>query len=137
MSDEEYDMKGNVIGKASAQPIQQQQPKMFDDTTNVHKTLAAPQPVNNQPFVTEFDQPWPAQQAESESTKLIKKLFSKTETKPEISIDIKWADFPKSELNMLMNVFDVSKEEIADYMRTYLDDEEIKISIGKFIKKML
>lgn len=129
MSDEEYDLKGSVINSSSPkQPnnMPTQAPsaplKMFDD-------------IENPAFITNQNQP--LYKEESESTKLIKKLFTKTGTKPEITVDIKWADFPKSELTMLMNVFDVSKEDIADYLRTYLDDEEIKISIGKFIEKML
>ena len=139
MSDEEYDMKGNVVGKASqkpaAKPAQKPvQPKMFDDP----QPSTPMQPMIDQPYMPDYeDQSYPAKKVESESMKLIKKLFEKTESKPEISVDIKWADFPKSELNMLINVFDVSKEDIANYMRTYLDDEEIKISIGKFIEKML
>lgn len=135
MSDEEYDMKGSVINSSSPQqpkntPVQAPQApqtpsaplKMFDD-------------IEDPAFIAKQNQP--LYKEESESTKLIKKLFTKTETKPEITVDIKWADFPKNELNMLMNVFDVSKEDIADYLRTYLDDEEIKISIKKFIEKML
>lgn len=146
MSDEEYDMKGNIIGNASKNPTQQKQatqsmqPKMFDDpqpSTSVQPMMfdePQEQPLYNPIPVT---QPYTGQKEESESIKLIKKLFEKTESKPEVTVDIKWADFPKSELNMLINVFDVSKEDIANYMRTYLDDEEIKISIGKFIEKML
>lgn len=129
MSDEEYDLKGSVINSSSPKqpnntPAQAPSAplKMFDD-------------IENPAFITNQNQP--LYKEESESTKLIKKLFTKTGTKPEITVDIKWADFPKSELTMLMNVFDVSKEDIADYLRTYLDDEEIKISIGKFIEKML
>ena len=140
MSDEEYDMKGNIIGNASKNQTQQKQttqstqPKMFDDP----QPSTPMQPMIDQPYIPDYeDQSYPAKKVESESIKLIKKLFEKTESKPEISVDIKWADFPKIELNMLINVFDVSKEDIANYMRTYLDDEEIKISIGKFIEKML
>ena len=137
MSDEEYDMKGNVINSTSQKPVQQPKvqpkpiqpaPMMFDEKFD----LPEPQPIK------QYEQPqYNTQNIDSESNKLIKKLFSKIDSKPEISIDIKWADFPANELNMLMNVFDVTKEDIAGYMRTYLDDEEIKISIGKFIEKML
>lgn len=129
MSDEEYDMKGNIVDskQTTQRPSKPQTPqpqiKMFDDDI-------VPSPITPKKVSTQNSQ-------ESDSIKLIKKLFSKTETKPEISIDIKWADFPANELNMLMNVFDVSKEDIAQYMMTYLDDEELKLSIGKFIEKML
>ena len=136
MSEEEYDMKGNVIQGSSKEtnPASQPKPKqtkpssqvrMFDDEVNT--TIQKPV---KQKQVSNINQ-------ETESIKLIKKLFSKIESKPEVTIDIKWAEFPANELNMLMNVFDVTKEDIADYMRTYLDDKEIKISLGKFIEKML
>lgn len=140
MSDEEYDMKGNVVSTGSqttskpskqaaskpqpmpVQPIEQ--PRMFD--------------IEDDPLMTVAHQPQNQKiELESESEKLIKKLFSKINSKPEISIDIKWADFPKQELSMLMNMFDVTKEDIASHLRTYLDNEAVDASIGRFLDKML
>ena len=148
MSDEEYDMKGNVINSSTQKqqnsvktPASQQKASSKQQVTPMPQMpQMMPQIGQDQMFDTEFDEQYKAPvetKIESESEKLIKKLFSKIDSKPEISIDIKWADFPKNELSMLMNMFDVTKDDIASYMRSYLDDEAVKASIGRFLDKML
>lgn len=131
MSEEEYDMSGHKID-TSNQPIVKQvastpKVKMFDD---IDDELVYSKPQQEQKTTT-------TEPIKSESKRLIEKLFSKINTKPDITIRIEWAEFPKNELNMLMDVFDVTKEDIASYMKKYLDDDEITLAIGNFLKKML
>lgn len=129
MSEEEYDMSGHKLDskQQTTKPTASvPKVKMFDDIDNElyskqqqeqHKNVVAP--------------------AQNESKRLIEKLFSKISTKPSIRINIEWAEFPKNELNMLMDVFDVTKEDISSYMKKYLDDDELMLAIGTFLKKML
>jgi primase-polymerase (primpol)-like protein len=71
-------------------------------------------------------------QPESEKTKLIKTIFEKS-AQPTISLDIEWAAFPKNELEMLMNYFGVTQDEIAEYISNSIQKDAIIEAVNRFL----
>lgn len=70
------------------------------------------------------------------NTTLINKVFSKIETKPTISININWDDFPKDQINTLTNFLDVKKDEISEYMiNNFLSKDSLISIVNDFLDK--
>ena len=69
----------------------------------------------------------------SDNFKLIDKVFSKVKHEPSINIDISWIDFPNDKVQMLMDTFDVDKNEISEYIyNKYLNKDIIIKSLSKY-----
>ena len=65
-------------------------------------------------------------------------LFSKLEKLPEVSCSISWKKIPRSELKMLKTYFDITDEDIANFVYTkYCTPETIKTSIKDAITKLI
>ena len=134
-SDEVYDENGKVIDKKSVE---------LSDIADVN-------PGNNishieeQKIVNELTTPLRSSGGSKviveESGKnfgLIDKIFQKKESRPKLNLKIDWADFPNKELSMLVDYFDVSKEEIADYIGKHLINSDLlNESLNKWLKENL
>jgi len=109
-SDEMYDLDGNVV---DSKPVEADEISFANnDTPLVADSILMPNGMDNTATqLKNFD--------------LIDKIFKKTESKPSADLKINWADFPKKELSMLVNYFDVSSEEIATYIGKYLINEDL------------
>lgn len=69
---------------------------------------------------------------------LVKKLFDKIDSKPVITIDIDWADFPKEQLNMMMTYFDVTLEDVSKYlMQNYVNEKSVELVLQNTISDRL
>ena len=67
---------------------------------------------------------------------LIGKIFEKISTKPNINLTFNWTEYPEKEMSMLMEYFDVSNDDIANYIyKTYFNENIIKESILELIQK--
>lgn len=67
---------------------------------------------------------------------LIDKLFKKKNYNPVININIESEGFPKEELSLLMNIYDVKKEDISKYiLQEYIHPENMIDSISTFLDK--
>ena len=67
---------------------------------------------------------------------LIGNIFEKISTKPNINLTFDWTEYPEKEMSMLMEYFDVSNDDIANYIyKTYFNENIIKESILKLIQK--
>ena len=65
-------------------------------------------------------------------------LFSKLDKLPDVNCSISWKKIPKSELKMLKTYFDITDEDIAEYVYTkYCTPETIKTSIKEAITKLI
>lgn len=74
----------------------------------------------------------------NENYKLIDKLFNKVNFIPKIDINIESENFPKEQLKMLVDIYDITEQEIADYIRlNYLSEDILNESISQCIKKEL
>ena len=69
---------------------------------------------------------------ESEKTRLIKTIFEKS-AQPKINIYIEWAAFPKKEIEMLMNYFGVTQDEIAEYISNTIQKDAIIEAVNRFL----
>lgn len=75
---------------------------------------------------------------QQENNPALDKLFSKLDDYPSLDINIKWNKIPISELNMLKNIFDLTNDDIAEYIyNNYCTDVEIKKAISEAITRML
>lgn len=123
-----YDTNGNATG--TAEPIDYE--SMFAgmgtslsivDNTSIYndtRTTVVESPVVNKKFET------------------LDSLFSKLEKLPDVSCSISWKKIPKSELKMLKTYFDITDEDIAEYVYTkYCTPETIKTSIKDAITKLI
>lgn len=73
-----------------------------------------------------------------ETTRLIEKVFDKI--KPTVGIDVKIIshDFPIDELNMLINVFGITRKDIGKYLyQNYIGQDSIIAAIDDFLKESL
>ena len=78
------------------------------------------------------------QAVQLENNPALDKLFSKLDDYPTLDINIKWNRIPISELNMLKNIFDLTNDDIAEYIyNNYCTDVEIKKAISEAITRML
>ena len=77
-------------------------------------------------------------QVELKNESIIKKLFDKIESKPQIHLTIDWADFPKNEISTLVNFLDVDIDDISKYIeREFITTDEISGEITKIIQSKL
>jgi len=121
-SDDIYDESGKVI---DTKPVSTAEVTFNNDNTpleadSIYGTKMST-PMSSQPLKN-FD--------------LIDKIFKKIESKPNADLTIEWADFPKQELSMLVNYFDVNVEEIAEYIGKYLINEDLlKEALSDFLSE--
>ena len=143
-----YDDKGNIIGQEEIDPNdivmsskQINNPKLKnaqqlggdiqeDDMSQIMSVNNTEVNALTTPVVPVQTQK--AQEPQSEKIKLIKTIFDKC-SQPEINLDIEWAAFPKNELEMLMNYFGVTQEEIAEYISNSIEKSTIVEAVNKFL----
>jgi hypothetical protein len=76
--------------------------------------------------------------SESQNINLIKKVFDKHTNEPTINFNINIDEWPVAQLKMLISVFDVSFDEIADYViNEYLTPEILKEYFSEYLKTEL
>ena len=136
VSDETYDNNGNVVSTNDKFDISEITPNYnetsvntFDNETfnKLTKGIATTYQQNaNSSIHIETTNT-------SDNFKLIDKVFSKVKHEPSINIDISWIDFPNDKVQMLMDTFDVDKNEISEYIyNKYLNKDIINKSLSKY-----
>lgn len=136
VSDETYDNNGNVVSTNDKFDISEITPNYnetsvntFDNETfnKLTKGIATTYQQNaNSSIHIETTNT-------SDNFKLIDKVFSKVKHEPSINIDISWVDFPNDKVQMLMDTFDVDKNEISEYIyNKYLNKDIIIKSLSKY-----
>ena len=136
VSDETYDNNGNVVSTNDKFDISEITPNYnetsvntFDNETfnKLTKGIATTNQQNaNSSIHIETTNT-------SDNFKLIDKVFSKVKHEPSINIDISWIDFPNDKVQMLMDTFDVDKNEISEYIyNKYLNKDIIIKSLSKY-----
>lgn len=125
-SDEVYDLEGHVV---DTKPV---------DTTEV-SVAASEDTLVADPIFPGIMQGSSIQiQKQINNFELIDKIFKKNESKPTIDLKINWADFPKKELSMLIEYFDVKNEDIASYISEYLVNSDLlEASLTEWLDKNL
>lgn len=74
----------------------------------------------------------------SESEKLLNKLFEKIEINPKLKIDLDCTVFPSKELNMLQTIYDVTVDDISDYIVKHIINIDVfKSAVTKYVNEQL
>lgn len=74
----------------------------------------------------------------SESEKLLSKLFEKIELDIDLKINLNCSNFPVKELNMLQMIYDVTAEDISNYItKNILDINVFKNAVTQYIDEQL
>ena len=67
-----------------------------------------------------------------------KKLFEKVELDVDVKVDLDCTNFPSKELNMLQTIYDVSVDEISDYiLKNVINEEVIRSAVAAYVKAQL
>lgn len=161
-SDEEYDNNGNVIASSPEQHIEPNYNDFIEKSDIDYDLLTAGMGQDvQQPEIKDYV---PAdaritsnviethssnnveQYSEQSSINIevrnvntdIEKVFSKIDSKPNIVLSIEWDKFPAMEIDMLTKYFDVTLEDIADYIvDNYFDNKEIKKVVTKHLEEKM
>ena len=118
-SDEIYDENGKVI---DSKPMEMDEDlgAIMDYENNNGISAYTPAPVVNP------------------NDQIIKKVFDKLTSFPEVKVDIKWDDFPEAQINTLVNFLDVKIEDISQYIiNNYINSQALSESIDKILKDKL
>ena len=136
VSDETYDNNGNVVSTNDKFDISEITPNYNETSVNTFDnetfnkltkgiTTTYQQNANSSIHIETTNT--------SDNFKLIDKVFSKVKHEPSINIDISWIDFPNDKVQMLMDTFDVDKNEISEYIyNKYLNKDIIIKSLSKY-----
>lgn len=119
-SDEIYDESGKVIDN---KPMEMDEDLgAIMDYENGNAGMPAYDPI---PVVNPNDQ-------------IIKKVFDKLTSFPEVKVDIQWDDFPEAQINTLVNFLDVKVADISNYIiNNYVNSQALSESIDKILKDKL
>ena len=123
-----YDTNGNATGASESV-----------DYESMFGGIDADQSVFNN-NTSLYDDPVPTVESTVANKKFdtLDSLFSKLEKLPEVSCSISWKKIPRSELKMLKTYFDITDEDIAEYVYVkYCTPETIKASIKDAITKLI
>lgn len=116
-----------VVGQTSGNNLKQFADAHLTDKVSSIRTEVKDQLIEKNNFIES-----------SESNKLLDKLFNKLNLNIDIKIDLTCPNFPGNELNMLKDIYDVTDDDIAEYIRVkMIDDDLIRNSISRFVSKEL
>ena len=145
VSDDIYDMNGKVITTNEyEQQINKNLPKV--ETLDTQEYIINDKPVdfNNIAITTDEAKATAFTINKSSNTtsitniELIKKVFDKVNSKPEINVTINFNEFPKEQIATLVNFLDVSIDDIANYLYTeYVNENTVKEQIKSIINREL
>jgi hypothetical protein len=69
---------------------------------------------------------------------IIKKIFDKLTSFPEIDVNIKWDNFPEAQINTLVEFLDVKIEDISAYIiKKYINTETLSLKINEVLNEKL
>ena len=119
-SDEIYDESGQVIDNAPMNIEEDLNIIMNYENNNGKSIINEPAPVINQ------------------NDQIIKKVFDKLTSFPEVNIEIKWDDFPAAQINTLVNFLDVNIDDISTYIiKNYLNNQKLSEAINNILNDKL
>ena len=128
-----YDTNGNATGASESVDYESMFGSIGSDSQPFDNT-----PIYNDNKTTPVEQPVVETVLVNKKFDTLDSLFSKLEKLPDVNCSISWKKIPKSELKMLKTYFDITDEDIAEYVYTkYCTPETIKTSIKDAITKLI
>ena len=130
-----YDNNGNIIGKSENEINNTKTNNNIKTDDDFYIDDIPVELFNNTTTNTKKNN---EDKLELKNEKIIKKLFDKIESKPQIHLTIDWADFPKNEISTLVNFLDVDISDISRYIeKEFMTTDEISGEITKIIESKL
>ena len=122
VSDDIYDESGKVVGHEEATNSDigaiEEYEKMYGVDPLVPQATPAAAPINNE--------------------QIIKKVFDKLSSYPQIDVNIKWDNFPEAQINTLVEFLDVNVNDISAYIiKNYVNVEALALEITEVLKDKL
>ena len=122
VSDDIYDDSGKVVGHEEATNSDigaiEEYEKMYGVDPLVPQATSTVAPINNE--------------------QIIKKVFDKLSSYPQIDVNIKWDNFPEAQINTLVEFLDVSIDDISAYIiKNYVNAEALALEITEVLKGKL
>lgn len=140
ISDEEYELDKNFI---SNEPNGVN--NIYDDLINEYNTSVTSNQVSSdysvelptQPIVTPKSIEYGSHE-ENQNILMIDKLFKKINFNPVVNVEINPVGWPQDQLKMLIDIYDVTHNEIAQYLiREYIHPEYILEQVSKYVESKL
>ena len=126
--DKVYDDNGNVTGQS--EPIDYE--SMFGGMEAEQPKSPTYSDIMGMPVTAEPVAP------ANKKFEMLDTMFDKLVHKPNVIANIKWKNIPKSELKMMQTYFDVSIDDIADYIYTkFCTSDDLKKAISENIISLL
>ena len=122
VSDDIYDESGKVVGHEEATNSDigaiEEYEKMYGVDPLVPQATPTAAPINNE--------------------QIIKKVFDKLSSYPQIDVNIKWDNFPEAQLKTLTDFLDISLDDISKYiLKNYLNEDILVKSVSKMLEERL
>lgn len=122
VSDDIYDDSGKVVGHEEATNSDigaiEEYEKMYGVDPLVPQATSTVAPINNE--------------------QIIKKVFDKLSSHPQIDVNIKWDNFPEAQINTLVEFLDVNIDDISAYIiKNYVNAEALALEITEVLKNKL
>lgn len=122
VSDDIYDDSGKVVGHEEATNSDigaiEEYEKMYGVDPLVPQATSTVAPINNE--------------------QIIKKVFDKLSSYPQIDVNIKWDNFPEAQINTLVEFLDVNIDDISAYIiKNYVNVEALALEITEVLKNKL
>ena len=122
VSDDIYDDSGKVVGHEEATNSDigaiEEYEKMYGVEPLVPQATSTVAPINNE--------------------QIIKKVFDKLSSYPQIDVNIKWDNFPEAQINTLVEFLDVNIDDISAYIiKNYVNAEALALEITEVLKNKL
>ena len=122
VSDDIYDESGKVVGHEEATNSDigaiEEYEKMYGVDPLVPQAPPIAAPINNE--------------------QIIKKVFDKLSSYPQIDVNIKWDNFPEAQINTLVEFLDVNIDDISAYIiKNYVNVEALALEITEVLKDKL
>jgi hypothetical protein len=122
VSDDIFDESGKVVGHEEATNSDigaiEEYEKMYGVDPLVPQATPTVAPINNE--------------------QIIKKVFDKLSSYPQIDVNIKWDNFPEAQINTLVEFLDVNIDDISAYIiKNYVNVEALALEITEVLKDKL
>ena len=122
VSDDIFDESGKVVGHEEATNSDigaiEEYEKMYGVDPLVPQATPTVAPINNE--------------------QIIKKVFDKLSSYPQIDVNIKWDNFPEAQINTLVEFLDVNIDDISAYIiKNYINVEALALEITEVLKDKL
>jgi hypothetical protein len=134
VSDEVYDNNGNIVSDETfnTTDLVKMESEKINRSVLLSKPLSNVRSVSN----TKSEITIETSNINNSNFELIDKVFRKVITEPRINFEIDWFDYPKNKIEMIIDTFDITVDEISDYIyNKYFNKEEILKLINQFIEK--